>query len=386
MIDKLRLKFQHLLQQKTYKAVLFEAVIYLGIAFFAIMSVITLFMGHYDYMIIKIIVFCLLIGILHFYQKTSHIKLSALFLIITIDIEIGIAILSDQIFLLPTLYPFIAIAGFFFFFNFKEAVIATLIHYLYWLIIFYIGHTVTHPEHPFFSLTYIFNIFITSFFILTFSMAYYFSTKSTYDEIQTILSENRSLLREIYHRINNNLNFIASILGLQIHQAQKTPPVSYQDHLTNARLKIETMVTVHEILYNTDNLNEIQLQAYLENLTALILKIYGTPLQIDIDTKHFTFDLNTTNRIGIIINELVTNSIKHHSTQHIPHIHISLHKKEHLYSLCYHQSEEQFIDLQNLENSTSLGMRLIKMIVEEQLKGELQIVWENGLRIKILFA
>lgn len=386
MISTLKSKIEKLLWERNHKEIMFLAILYLGIVFFLLMTMVTFFFNYYGYMLVKFIVFLLLLWILRFYKKTSHLKLSVLFLMIVIDLEISIAILTDEIFLLPTLYPFIAIAGFFFFFNFKEAVILTMIHYLYWIIVFYVGHNVTHAGHPFFSWTYIFNVFATSFFILTFSISYYFSTELTYQEIEKRLKENETILKEIYHRIKNNLNFIASILGLQINQAKKAPKQSYQESLTNTRLLIDTIAITHRVLSETSSFEKIALNQYVESLTSLISKTYAVGLNILIETNNIELGFNATNRLGIMINELLTNTVKYSNPNKIPDISILLKKENDDFHFTYHEIDGKKIDLTKLQNSKMLGMRLIKMIAEEQLEGTLKISWDDGLLVEILFS
>ncbi len=384
MIDNIKEKFQRLLSEKDHKEIMFMAILYLGIVYFTFMSIVTIILGYNSYFFIKFSVLIIMLGILYFYKKTSKLKLSIIVLTIIINIEISIAILSDEMFILPTLYPFIAIAGYFFFFNFKEAVLLTIFHYLFWIIVFYLGYHIMHPAHPFFR--GILNIFVTSFFILTFSISYHFSTTYTYEKIEKTLNENDTIIKEIYHRITNNLNFMAAILGLQINHSKKVPHESYQECLKKSRLKIDTIAILHGVLYETKNFEHIEFGQYIKNLTNLITKTYARKIKTRIETNQMKLDISTTNRLGIIINELLTNSIKHSFGDEILHISISLKKEQDNYHFAYHEVAGKEMDLTKLLNSKNIGMRLIRMIAEEQIEGELEIGWEDGLLVEIVFS
>ena len=378
MIRAWRDKLELLLLERDYKDIMLASLLYLGIAYFALMSIATLILGYSHFFMAKFIAMIALFAVLKYYQKNLNVKLSALFLMIVIEIEIAVHLLVGGFIEFPVLYPFLAIAGFFFFFNLKQAVIATILHYAYWLIIFIYAIEHIYTNHPILTHTWVFNTFATSFFILAFSISYYFSTTVIYEKTQKALQAKETILKEIYHRINNNLNFMASILGLQINHAKKNPPQSYQEILKSSRLRIDSIAMTHEVLYETHNFKEINFETYIKKLTHLVGKTYGKSIDITIQSGKLKLDSSKINRLGIIINELLTNTIKHALDAKIPQVEISLKLEDFGYRFSYHERDGQKIEMQKLENSKTLGMRLIRLTVED-IQGEMEVFWDDGL-------
>jgi two-component sensor histidine kinase len=81
----------------------------------------------------------------------------------------------------------------------------------------------------------------------------------------------------------------------------------------------------------------------------------------------------------------LTNSIKHSSGYRTPHIEILLKKEGSRYSFSYHEKDGKKIDIKELENSKNLGMRLIRLTVED-IEGEIKVFWDDGLRVEIYFS
>ncbi len=383
MIKAWREKLELLLLKKDYKDIMLLNLLYLSMAYFVILSVVTLILGYYYFFVFKFLTVIALFAILKYYQKSSATKISVLFLMIILELEIASEILSGSFYEVPILYPFLTIAGFFFFFNLKEATVATIIHYSCWLIIYIYTQKYIYTDHPIFTSNWIFNMFATSFFILAFSISYYFSTTVIYKKTQKALQLKENILKEIYHRINNNLNFMASILGLQINHAKKNPPESYQEILKTSRLRIDSIAMTHEVLYETHDFKEINFETYIKKLTNLIGKTYGKSIDVTIQSGELKLDSAMANRLGIIINELLTNTIKHSLDAKIPQIEISLKVKNSGYHFSYHEKDGQKIEMQKLENNETLGMRLIRLTVED-IQGEMEVFWDDGLWVEIV--
>ncbi|MBT3342692.1 MAG: HAMP domain-containing protein [Gemmatimonadetes bacterium] len=130
--------------------------------------------------------------------------------------------------------------------------------------------------------------------------------------IRASLLEKEVLLKEIHHRVKNNLQIIASLLDLQARQAE-------DDHVTNASLvdsrnRVRSMALVHEHLYQTEDLARIDLGEYLDELCRNLTLSYGAVAQsVDVQTlvADVSFDVDTAIPCGLIINELVSNSLKY---------------------------------------------------------------------------
>ena len=129
--------------------------------------------------------------------------------------------------------------------------------------------------------------------------------------VLTSLKEKEILLKEIHHRVKNNLQIIASLLSLQ---ARYVTDENVLNVLKDSQNRITTMALVHERLYRSENLSEIALSDYLKFLVDSLFRSYGVnPQQIRmaLNTGDVKADINSAIPIGLIINELVSNSLKH---------------------------------------------------------------------------
>ncbi|HBY18758.1 MAG TPA: hypothetical protein DEH00_06275 [Candidatus Marinimicrobia bacterium] len=136
------------------------------------------------------------------------------------------------------------------------------------------------------------------------------SQKKAYIEIENLLKEKEILLREIHHRIKNNMNTMTSLLSLQEKQLNDEKAVSA---LRDARNRIGTMVSVYDKLFKSDNFREIPASFYLKDLIQKVSTSFNEPEKINIQTQiqDITLDSNVLFTVGLIINELLTNSGKH---------------------------------------------------------------------------
>lgn len=139
----------------------------------------------------------------------------------------------------------------------------------------------------------------------------YKTTRRLNDELEVALKEREVLIREVHHRVKNNLQIISSLLNLQ---ADKTENESAGELLRISQSRIEAMSMIHENLYKSAKLSEINFNDYVENLCSYI----GSSFNISARNIKFITCINKVNLdidklvpCGLIINELVTNSIKH---------------------------------------------------------------------------
>lgn len=131
-------------------------------------------------------------------------------------------------------------------------------------------------------------------------------------KIETQNQEREALLKEIHHRVKNNLQVITSLLHLQANQNSSR---SIQSLFKQSQHRINTMAMVHEMLYQSNNLSKIQLQVYLKELShSLIQSIKGHKEQISTEfdiSADIYLDLDTAIPLGLLCNEIISNSLIH---------------------------------------------------------------------------
>jgi two-component sensor histidine kinase/HAMP domain-containing protein len=200
------------------------------------------------------------------------------------------------------------------------------------------------------------------------------------------LQEKEVLLKEIHHRVKNNLQIIASLLSLQ---ASKIADDNTKSIFRDSQGRVKSMALIHERLYRSDNLAEIVFSDYVENLTRFLMStISGNLGRITItqDIQDIVFGVDTAVPCGLIINELVTNSLKHaFSENENGEIHISCKRIDNNHiSLCISDNGTGIKENIDIKNTQSLGMQLVHSLTD-QLDGKIQLDNEYGTKFTIEF-
>jgi PAS domain S-box-containing protein len=129
--------------------------------------------------------------------------------------------------------------------------------------------------------------------------------------IKASLKEKETLLQEIHHRVKNNMQVISSLLDLQSSTA-KDPKI--KDALKESQSRVHTMSAVHQTLHESDKLSEIDLQTYLDKVTTSIFQTYSVePGKVSLINKveNIPISMSQASPLGLIINELISNSLKY---------------------------------------------------------------------------
>jgi PAS domain S-box-containing protein len=192
-------------------------------------------------------------------------------------------------------------------------------------------------------------------------------------EIVRSLQEKDLLLREIHHRVKNNLQIIASLLNLQSRTI--TDP-NVLEALKNSQSRIRAMALVHERIYRSHNIAEINLKDYLNYLTRQIFQFYNIQqhqIDITVTTEEILADIDTVTPLGLIINELVSNSLKYAFPEgRTGTISITCTPQgTNTVRIVYHDDGIGMPDGIDWKNSESLGLRLINSLVD-QLNGTIE--------------
>lgn len=194
------------------------------------------------------------------------------------------------------------------------------------------------------------------------------------------IHEKELLLQEVYHRVKNNLQTIISLINIQMSESLNP---EFTEGLRETKSRLYAMSKVHEVLCRTGNFVSISLSDYVRNLS----NNFDYPhvrYQIKID-QDVSLTVDQTNTLGIIINELVTNSVKHNIGQDlIIRLVFSLNEQN---VLSFHYSDDGIGMGQSVSKfSSSLGMNLVKLLIEDQLGGKLNYLKEKGFHLQVEFS
>jgi two-component system, sensor histidine kinase PdtaS len=209
--------------------------------------------------------------------------------------------------------------------------------------------------------------------------------KKAEKEIKSSLKEKEYLLREIHHRVKNNMQIISSLLNLQTKYVNDVEAI---DVLQESQNRVKSMAMIHEKIYQSNDLEEINFTDYIKSLISNLIHTYNIDQNLVKSTfkiENITLNMETAVPCGLIISELVSNSLKYAFPNKMHgEILISLKSIEDVYELTIKDNGiglPKGLDLNNLE---SLGLLLVK-ILTEQIEGELIINTKNGTEFKILF-
>ncbi|MCB0793901.1 MAG: HAMP domain-containing protein [Flavobacteriales bacterium] len=195
------------------------------------------------------------------------------------------------------------------------------------------------------------------------------------------------LIKEIHHRVKNNLQVVASLLRLQSGSIEDE---RLQQVFDQSQSRVTSMALIHEKLYRGDELAHLDLGNYIKELFAELVRLNKVGIKVVYDAEvdeGLEFDMNTMVPLGLVLNELITNSFKHAfvgRTEGRIHLRISQ-AEDRLYDLIYQDNGVGIPAGQASENGTTLGVSLIESLVE-QMNGMVAVEGgDNGTSYHIRF-
>ena len=198
-------------------------------------------------------------------------------------------------------------------------------------------------------------------------------------KIKSALAEKNTLLRELYHRTKNNMQVISSMLDLEaLSNDDENVCRTFQEMGS----RIQAMSMVHHKLYQSQNLSQIDLGNYLEELSELLLKgnyPRGKKINIKTEMEFIEVQIDTAIPCGLIINELISNSLKYaFKNQSEGEITIKLFREDNLIHLVYLDNGCGFPKDFDFDRDINLGLLLVKKLSNNQLNGETRFDLEVG--------
>lgn len=195
------------------------------------------------------------------------------------------------------------------------------------------------------------------------------------EKLQQSLEEKEILLKEIHHRVKNNMQVISSLLSLQ---AGSSGDARVEALFAESQHRINSMALIHEKLYRSHDLARVDFAEYLKDLMEHVAAVQGArarQVTLDVNAVGLELGIDTAIPCGLIVNELVSNAFKHgfpdggRGT-----IRIKMHREENRVRLTVRDSGRGLPENIDFNEVTSLGMKLVLMLVR-QLRGEIR--WEN---------
>lgn len=211
--------------------------------------------------------------------------------------------------------------------------------------------------------------------------------KQSENQIMASLKEKEVLLREIHHRTKNNMQIISSLLRLQSVQMINKKDIAMMNESQN---RIKSMSLIHEKLYKSKDMANIDFSEYIEDLTNDLFTFYEPDIrrvELKLDTANIWLGIDTAIPCGLVINELVTNSLKHAFPEgRKGEVRISLRKIEGDELLLIVSDNGIGIpEKLDFRNTKTLGLLLVVTLSEEQLQGKVELNRDRGTEFRIRF-
>ncbi|MBD2410578.1 ATPase [Nostoc calcicola FACHB-389] len=206
-------------------------------------------------------------------------------------------------------------------------------------------------------------------------------------KLRSALAEKEVLLKEVHHRVKNNLQIVSSLLQLQSHTLKDPEVIKVFRESQN---RIESISLIHKNLYTSANIGKIDVGDYIHNLAASLLISYQiVPGRITLKTDIDSVSLNIDQAIacGLVINELISNALKHaFPNQQAGIIRIALRNLNNSIEMIIQDNGIGLPDNLDWRNADSLGLSLVYDLVTEQLEGEITLERDRGTVFKIQFT
>ena len=196
------------------------------------------------------------------------------------------------------------------------------------------------------------------------------------------LREKETLLREVHHRVKNNLQVISSLLSLQAAQSTNE---GVRSALAESGARVQTMAMVHERLYRSARLSSLELGAHLSELAKMVFEASSPPgVTLDCAVDSAEVDVDLAIPLGLILNELVSNACKHAFRERgRGRVSVRLRRLDSRLELCVTDDGRGLPAGFDVERSGSLGLRIVKTLVR-QLRATLSVEQPGGTCVKVV--
>lgn len=213
--------------------------------------------------------------------------------------------------------------------------------------------------------------------------------KRAEEQIQKNLQEKNVLLKEIHHRVKNNLQIVCSLLNLQSRYIKNEEAIKM---FRESRDRVRSMALVHETLYGSKDLAKIDFAGYIKNLAQGLYRAYGIDpgkIVLSLSVKDIHLGINIAVPCGLLINELISNALKHAfppSWEGKGEIEVSIHPTEgDEIELTVSDNGVGMPEDLDIHKTKSLGMHLVTILAEDQLDGKIKLDRKRGTKFQIKF-
>jgi len=209
--------------------------------------------------------------------------------------------------------------------------------------------------------------------------------KKAEEQVRSSLEEKEVLLKEIHHRVKNNMQIVSSMLRLQAGQSKNE---DFIEMCNVGQSRIRSIALIHESLYKSSDFARIDFSKYIEKLMTHLFSIYEggkERIEFEVDVEDVFLDINKAIPCGLIINELVSNSLRHAFPNHMEgKISVEMLRENGKHILIVKDTGIGFPEEIDFRNAKTLGMQLVTDLVK-QLRGTIKLAKDGATEFKITF-
>ena len=190
------------------------------------------------------------------------------------------------------------------------------------------------------------------------------------------------LLKEIHHRVKNNMQIIYSLLNLQSKYLKDERDL---EMIRESQNRIRSMALVHEKLYRSEDLEHIDFREYITDVVHRLVRTYGTDVALTMEVDNVSLGADAAVPCGLIINELVSNALKHAFPDKKGEVTVAFHAVEGTIELRVKDNGIGLPEDVDFRAADTLGLRLVTLLAEDQLNGEITLTRYKGTEFRIIF-
>lgn len=218
--------------------------------------------------------------------------------------------------------------------------------------------------------------------VQNFEIPVFFKRKNIEEKLRESLGQKETLIKEIHHRVKNNLQVISSLLRLQMDSLADD---KLKEEFVSSINRVNTMAVVHELMYQRKDFDSVSMRSYIDELTKSLVQLYAlnnnTEVDIDVNIEDVNFNLEQSIPLALILNEITCNSFKH-ALQKGGKFYLHLSQKGNTFYLIVGDNGPGF---KKPLNEKGLGLALIEILCD-QLDATREVDnSENGLEYRITF-
>ncbi|MBQ2652781.1 MAG: sensor histidine kinase [Methanobrevibacter sp.] len=196
-----------------------------------------------------------------------------------------------------------------------------------------------------------------------------------------IIKDKDVQIKEAHHNIKNSLNILLSLLRMEEHSH-----IPLGDIIEDTKTHLKSISVMHEKIYQSENLVEIELKGYIDSIVESLFDIYSSKIQYISKVDDIKLNAKQAKSLGLIVNELINNTVKHAFPDDAPgKVEIRIGRLDKKIEVEYRDSGVGLPEDVDFDNPTSLGLTVIRNLTK-QIDGEIEYAYDNGTCIKILFT